>query len=404
MSGDRQNREHETQADRPEKLSAHVVLLTSYIPPHQLDNYLAYAQRFERFSVLLSTPMERHREWEVDWGDLDVHVQKNWTLRRRWRHPSGFDDAVDVHLPRDTVSMLRRLKPDLVVSSEFGLRSLLSAFYAMRHAGVHYVLWACVSEHSEQGRGRLRHWLRRWLVKRADGVIVNGASGRRYIQNLGCDQERIHEVPYSSPAATFDQCKLERSPEQSYRLLYVGQLIQRKGVEPFLHCLIQWARANPTRQVEMVVVGDGPLRAKLAALTTPSNLCLKFLGSRNHQQVAQQYATSGILVFPTLADEWGLVVNKALAAGLPVLGSEYGASVGELCREGETGWLFCPDDEQQVLAAIDRAMATLPDRLAAMRSQCRLAVSHITPQTCADRLRKILETVIAGRSAEERDG
>ena len=51
----------------------------------------------------------------------------------------------------------------------------------------------------------------------------------------------------------------------------------------------------------------------------------------------------GVLVFPTLADEWGLVVNEALAAGVPVLGSLYSQAVEELVRDGENGWTFRPD-------------------------------------------------------------
>jgi glycosyltransferase involved in cell wall biosynthesis len=178
-------------------------------------------------------------------------------------------------------------------------------------------------------------------------------------------------------------------------LLYVGQLNERKGIVPFAESLSAWAASRPERHVEFSIIGAGPLRERIAMIETPTNLKLELLGERSFQEIAAAYAASGILAFPTLADEWGMVVNEALAAGLPVLGSEYSQAAAELCDEGETGWLFRPDSPGDAQRALDRAFDTSVERLNEMRAAARARVAPITPERSAERMIEAIELVLA---------
>jgi len=382
--------------------SARIALLARYLPPHQTVVYQAYARQFQRLSILLSTAMERHRNWEADWGDLEIHLQKNFTFRQSWKHRIGFSDYVDVHIPWDTLSCLRKLKPDVVISCEFGFRSLAAVMYRNLYRRVPLVLWACVSDHTEKNRGLLRGGLRRYLVRQADAVIVNGAGGRRYVEGLGVAPERVFEIPYATTIEPHERALCDRSPEAAHRLVCVGQLIERKGVREFLEALVAWANRHPERPIEMRLVGDGPLRAELESLATPSNLALQFDGWKTHEQLREIYATSGILVFPTLADEWGLVANEGMSNGLPVLGSRYSQAVEELCVEGETGWTFAVDDPDELDKAIGNALNASADELNQMRGVCQQRALKLSPQLCADRLRRLVERLLGQRAEENR--
>ena len=384
-------------SSRPFPLPMHVTILASYVPPHQLGNYLAYAENFKRLTILVSTMMERHRYWEADLGTLEFQLQKTWTIPSLWKHKAGFTDSVDIHFPVNTIQLLRKLDPDVVVSSELGFRSMVAAIYSAFIARKPFILWACVSEHSEEGRGFLRNKLRRWLIRRADAIIVNGKSGRRYIHGMGANNQCVYEIPYSARSGFYDSCPLERDEASSKKLLIVGQLIERKGVDTFLRILSRWAIENSDRRIELSVVGDGPLRESLEALPRPMNLSIDFLGRKTHEELRSIYANSGILAFPTLADEWGLVVNEAMAAGLPVLGSLYSGAVEELCTDEKTGWTFLPNDEGSTLQAIDAALNCSQAELHAMRIRCRHRVSDITPQGCAKLLADAIWDVMKQR-------
>jgi glycosyltransferase involved in cell wall biosynthesis len=387
-----------TEPDRPssspEPFDAHVVLLHNYIPPHALAVYIELARRVRKLTVLLSTPMESNRNWKPDFGTLDVRVQRTVTLQRPWKHPTGFRDRLYVHIPWNTMGLLRELRPDVVISGEMGVRSLLSACYTMLSPRTPLVLHAAMSEHTEQGRGWMRYLLRRWLLRRATCIGVNGASGARYLRKLGFDPARIFHTPYTA-VPLFDRVPLTRSAEDAHRLLYVGQLIERKGLVPFVEGLARWATRHPDRLVEFDLAGSGPLEARLRSTSRPDNLQLRFLGERNYSELSECFANSGILAFPTLADEWGMVVNEALAAGLPVLGSRYSQGVEELCPEGQTGWNFRTDVPEELDGAIDRALTTSVEALNAMRAAGHARVEHLTPAYAADRFLDTIKAALA---------
>jgi glycosyltransferase involved in cell wall biosynthesis len=132
------------------------------------------------------------------------------------------------------------------------------------------------------------------------------------------------------------------------------------------------------------IVGNGPELNRLQSILLPANLKLTFEGVASFRELPSHYHRADIYVFPTLADEWGVVVNEALNAGLPILGSRYSQAVEELVEEGESGWLFTPSDTQDIYAAIDRALQTDSASLDSMRRHAITAIAELTPYAIAD--------------------
>jgi glycosyltransferase involved in cell wall biosynthesis len=360
-----------------------VALLTNLIPPYHKPVLDRLAQRYGSLRVLLSTPMEANRPWKLEWQGLDVVVQKTWTLAGRWRHPGGFSEPLAVHLPLDTVAQLRRHRPHVVISVEMGMRTLLAAVYRKFNRRSRLIVWAEVSEATEQGRGMLRRLTRLLLCRHADAFLAVGSSGVRYLRGLGADPSKIFPLLYTTGLERFSANPIERPPERAHRLLYAGQLIERKGLLPFLEMLSKWAAAHPRRRVEFVAVGDGPLRASLENFAAAANLELDFRGNLPYEELPRVYSEAGLFVLPTLADTWGVVVNEALAAGLPVLGSMRAQAVTELVEDGENGWTFEPGSTEEIYSAIDRAMNAPRERLDTMRAHARSTALALTPDDTA---------------------
>ena len=379
----------------------HVVILTNFVPPYRLPLYEALGDRLLRLVVLVSTPIEGNRSWRPDTGRLDVRIQRTLSVQRSWRHPGGFSEPVRVHVPWDTLAQLRRLQPDVIVSGELGFRSFFAALHCIRRGRPNrpkLVLWATLSERTEHGRGRLRRVLRGWLLRRADRVIVNGASGERYVRGLGVRRDRIDRIPYVALPAFGDAGKAPRAAAVLRHLLFAGQLTGRKGLVPFLEKLSEWSGAHPDREITLTVAGSGPAARALESFRSHGPLTVRLLGEHDPSELPALFAQADAFVFPTLADEWGVVVNEALAAGLPVLGSVHSQAVEELCEDGVTGWVFDPEDEESTRSAIQRALATEPDALEAMRAHARERVRSLTPEWAAGR---VLATIRATLSTIE---
>jgi glycosyltransferase involved in cell wall biosynthesis len=335
--------------------------------------------------------MEQNRKWNVDYEKLRVVKQCTLTLRQKWKHPTGFQESGYLHLPLDTLLHLWKDRPEVVISGELGLRSVQVALYCLI-AKCRLILWATVSEQTEKGRGRMREIIRRWLVDQADGVIVNGNSGARYIQKLGAAREKIVIIPYVSDREIASECEVRRNPHQPRTLIYLGQLTERKGILPFLKGLIRWKQKHPDQEIRFVLIGEGPLRPEIEQQASACPIEIDTLGFVEYDSIPAYLQQGDILVLPSLADEWGLVVNEAMAMCLPVLGSEYSQAVDELVVEGKSGWRFFPDSEVSLESAINRALGTPLDELQRMGENARKSAQHLTADFAAERMIAILES------------
>lgn len=391
----------DTRSTQP-AIDIRAVVLINQVPPYQLPVYEALSDRVAGLTVLVSTLVESNRTWKPDAGRLDLRVQRALSLRRRWRHPAGFSEDIYVHIPWDTLWHLRRLRPNVILSAELGARTLFSALYCLFVKRTVFIIGLGVSDRTEQKRGRLRHSLRRWLLPRADCVFVNGASGARFAERYGVRAERIHRVPYVA-IPQFASADTQPRPRGAVRnLLFVGQLTDRKGLLPCVRLLNRWAASHPTECITLRVIGSGPGREALERFKSDGALKIELLGDRDPLALPAFYAEADAFLFPTLADEWGLVVHEAMAGGVPVIGSIHSQAVEELCQEGKTGWLFDPESESSMSAAIERALAAQPDELAVMRAHARTVAAELTPEWAANRMVAAMRSALGEKGSARR--
>ncbi len=376
-----------------EPLDAHVVVLTNFMGPHHCRQMQACQQRVRRLTILLSTPMEPNRDWAPEWGDLDVRCQSSRMLTRKWRHTAGFTEDNYVHIPWDTGRQLRQLNPDVIFSYEMGLRTLFSSFYRATHRDCRLVMVCNVSEQTEQGRGKLRGWLRQWLRRRVDLVTSNGPGCDRYLRGQGYPVHKTMRFQYCHDAA-----KVWQGPrtfaDPPYRLFYCGSFSERKGIVPFCHALVDWCRNHPDRNIEFALAGRGPLQLVIETMKCPANLEIKMLGSLDADAIRQCYGNCDMTVFPTYADEWGLVTNESLGSGTPILASCLAQSTEVLCVDGENSWLFDPRQRTSLDAALQRALNTPAAVMAKMSVAARQATAGISPRSSADEFYRIIRTAL----------
>jgi glycosyltransferase involved in cell wall biosynthesis len=384
-----------------EVLDLHVVILINYLRVHHVLALREFSRKVRKLTILLSVPMEPDRDWEAQWEGLDVRVQRNFMWTANWRHSTGFSESNFIHFPIDTPWRLRELKPDLILSYEMGARTMLSMIYKTFKRKVPVVMIGNMSEHIESERGILRRMVRKLLSRGVNYFTYNGPSCKRYLRSLGVQEDRLFHFPYCINEATVfkDETKkgnLDQPPEIA-KLLYCGSISQRKGIVQFSDALAQWCENNTHQKVELMIAGSGDLKADVAERAS-HNLHVKFLGNCDVDQLREAYGVADICVFPTLADEWGLVPIEAMASGVPVLGSIFAQSVEACCVDSENSWIFDPTDHEDIMDAIDRALSTTESRIREMGIAAKKAVAHISPENSATHLHEAVEKIIASRN------
>jgi glycosyltransferase involved in cell wall biosynthesis len=379
---------------------ARVALLQLSIWPTRLSLLEHLASQLKNLKVFISKAREPDRLWQLNRGCLDVVVQKTITIPCRWRTSLGLSNKSYIHVPIDSYFHLCHFRPDVIISTELGFRTLMAVVYRVTHRDTRLIVRVFMSEKQQNGIRPIRKILRRNMLRFADAVIANGSSAKRYMIVLGYPRRNIFIIPTVSNLDPFlSIVSVPRVPGVR-RLIYVGRLVEGKGLLQFLARLAQYTLTKPTPHVIFEIYGYGPLEAAIVEL--PRSPCLEvvYRGSLAPEDLPKAYSSADIFVFPTLCDEWGLVVNEALASGLPVLGSRNSQAVEDLIKDGCTGWIFDPSDPAETDDAIERALDSTDDTLRSMARQARQSAMFLSPELAAHAIIKVVKWVLGQTGLE----
>lgn len=371
-----------------------IVILTNTILPDRCALFTALCPLLEDVMICLSDALCNREQMLVAEHATVVEQQ---ALRWNWsfKNPSGFQDKSEIRIPYGTLWELVRCRADVVISGELGFRTLFCVLYRILFPQTILILWATLSDRTESSRGMIRKILRRWILAKIDAAFVNGKSGERYLRGMGF-QKAIFTVPYTVNEKEFTVGE-QTNDEEVIHLFGACQLIERKGLHIFLPILAKWCEEHPARRIDLCVVGEGPELERLSSYAYPPNLDVRFVGRVRHEEMTMYYQQATLFIFPTLADEWGLVVAESLSCGVPVLGSIYSQAVEELVVDGYNGWTFTPTNEAETYDAINRALGARKDERHAMALNAHKSIEHIVPEVVAKSIADAVRTVQGGR-------
>jgi glycosyltransferase involved in cell wall biosynthesis len=169
-------------------------------------------------------------------------------------------------------------------------------------------------------------------------------------------------------------------PERFF--LFVGRLVAQKGAFDLLHAY-GTLPARLREEIGLVFVGDGVERAELqrrAADMKPG--CIQFAGFAQREQLAAYYALAEALVFPTHSDPWGLVVNEAMACGLPIIATSAAGCTADLVQDGWNGCVITTGNLEELSTAMTGIGADTELRLR-MGQRSRKDILAYSPEACA---------------------
>jgi len=338
-----------------------VALLTNILSPYRMPAFRALAQTPDwTLRIFVNAEREFDRHWEVDAQGLDVERLPGRSRVRKGR-------TLHFPSPLGLLRALRRFRPDAVISAELGARTLLAWLFCLLFR-VPLTIWAVPTRDLLAQGGLLRRLLGPFLLARARSVVVPGAEGRRAFQAWGVPEERLFLAPQCHDVETYAKA-LARLDADSARLeihaalgcrprvaLVVGRLLQWKGVKELLDA---WDRLPPPmrRDWTLLFVGEGPEANRVdVAIATHAAGEIVHVPRAEAQELVELYTVADLMVFPTLGEPWGIVVNEAMACGLPVLCSSRAGCAEELVLPGETGWLADPHDEAALRDALLEAL------------------------------------------------
>jgi len=242
-------------------------------------------------------------------------------------------------------------------------------------------------------RSRVSKMLARFVLRHIDGVLPIGTANDLYYAALGYPESRRFLAPYTVDNGFFSRA-LEsvsdargalRLDDHGAVVLYVGKLVSRKGIETLVD-----ACAQIRQPMQIVLAGDGPARSEIEARAADRGVQMTVLGFLNQTALSRSYSAADVLVLPSLEEPWGLVVNEAMASGLPVIASSRVGARLDLVHPGVTGEVFPAGDVDALRQALDRLLQSDSDRTEMGRNAARLIARWGIADTAAGVERAVL--------------
>jgi glycosyltransferase involved in cell wall biosynthesis len=342
-----------------------LVILTEIISPYRIPLFNALARRtdVDLHVIFLAETDPSLRQWRIYKDEIEFSYQ----VLPSWRKRVGRYNWL---LNRGVGSALSAADPDVILCGGY---SYIASWQALVWARIHSVplfLWSESNLQDVRSGQPLVEFLKKEFLTRCSGFVVPGKSAREYLIAQKIKDSLIFTAPnavdndlFAGAAAGSRQnaARLRKELNLPNRyFLFVGRFVPEKGVFDLLSAYARLDK-HVRSDVGLVFVGDGVSRGQMeeqARSISPG--AIRLAGFAQREQLAAYYGLAEALILPTYTDPWGLVVNEAMACGLPVIVSRVAGCAADLVRDNWNGWLISPGDVPSLAAVLDR-LGTQPD-------------------------------------------
>ena len=293
------------------------------------------------------------------------------------------------------ISRMRAYGPDVILLTGYYDPAQLILMAIAKLSGIKVIIQT-ESTPVDLVRSRPREWLKRRIISLANGFFCFGTPQARYLIQLGARPEQI----LVRNNAVVDNAKLRQVYEKVLpnrmskqrelglkpaNFVYVGRLAPEKNLTALLDAFHQ-ARQQTAESTNwgLLLLGDGDQKAALQTQIERLQLqeFVKILPNQPWYRVPETLALADVLVLPSLSEPWGLVVNEAMACGMPVVVSDRCGCAEDLVKTGQNGYVFDPLQPDELVKNLLNFMNGQAD-LKAMGQVSAGIIAGFAPETVA---------------------
>jgi glycosyltransferase involved in cell wall biosynthesis len=367
-------------------MSRRLTVITEIIAPYRIPvfNALARLDGINLHVIFLAENDPTQRQWLV-YKD-EIHFSCQVLPSSRWRVGNN-----NLLFNWGLVPALRKAAPDAILCGGYNYPAVWRALFWAQRNHVPFLLWTESNTRDFRSGRAWIEFLKTRFLRACDGYVVPGKSSLEYLREYETREEAIFTAPNAVDTQFFaqraEQVRSDAGARKGFNLparfvLFVGRLVAEKGVFDLLRAY----HALPARlreEIGLVFVGDGAARSSLSSAAAKINPgVVHFAGFVQREDLPVYYALADALVFPTHTDPWGLVVNEAMACGLPVICSRAAGCAEDLVRDYWNGRLVCPGDTEGLASAMHELGCDAPLR-SIMGARSREQIAAYSPEACA---------------------
>ena len=210
----------------------------------------------------------------------------------------------------------------------------------------------------------IKNIIKRYLVTHAAGYFASGNHAAEYFKYFGADENKIYYHPFTSlhadevlkePLSETEKTRYKKKlgVDKSKMVLTIGQFIHRKGFDVLLEA---WNK-ELDESCSLVIVGGGEEENQYRQYIADHNLeNVQLVGFKQKEEIFEYYKSADLFVLPTREDIWGLVINEAMACGLPVISTNMCLGAVELIENGINGYIVPVNNSNELTEAMKKLL------------------------------------------------
>lgn len=304
---------------------------------------------------------------------------------------------------------LEALKPDILAIPGWGFPVSQAALKWSRRHKIPAILMS-ESKWDDERRQCWKEWIKSWLyVRHHRSALVGGQLHRDYLIKLGFPPERIflgynavdnQHFQFGAALARENQLAARKRqpkiPVKPY-FLVVTRLIKRKNVCRLIEAFGAYRQQiGEEKAWDMVVCGSGEEEPSIRTLIQEKKLndCVHLPGFISYQGITDWYGLAHAFVHPAIQEPWGLVINEACAAGLPIVCSQTVGACHELVHQGDNGLFFDPKSTEKMTDALLAMHQQTSESRMKMGQLSQMIVANYSPQSFAKGLFEAIDIAL----------
>jgi glycosyltransferase involved in cell wall biosynthesis len=378
-------------------MTRRLVLVTEIISPYRIPlfNALSRQPAIDLHVIFLSETDPSLRQWQI----YKDEIRFSYQVLPSWRKRIGKYNLLINH---GVTKALSEAVPDALICGGYSYLASWQCLLWARSHQVPFLLWS-ESNQQDSRRGTLIvEWLKREFLSRCTAFLVPGQSARDYLRAQKVKDEWIFTAPNAVDNDLFaqssdrarglaEQLRRELALPDHY-FLFVGRLVPEKGVFDLLAAYAK-LESRLRENVGLVFAGDGLCRhdlEKQAATISPGKM--RFAGFVQRDDLPKYYGLAETLILPTHSDPWGLVVNEAMACGLPIIVTSVAGCASDLVKPERNGFVVAPADVSSLTAAMT-VLAGSSDLCKNMGSNSKQYIARFTAESWATSIKSAVNVV-----------
>jgi glycosyltransferase involved in cell wall biosynthesis len=332
------------------------VLLISNVPqPYRIPLFNELNRKFKEkdieFKIVFAAKGYKRRRFNLDFTEMEFDYEilnspkiNFGNIERTFFTYAGIN------------RLISRYKPDKIIVLGFSIATIKIWLRSFFHK-IEYIIWSGAIDFPGRLDSFLRKFERKLLISRASAYVAYGSKAKEYLVKMGAPAEKIFIAINTIDTKFFNDetskiKSLLRKTEQTH-FIYIGYLVPRKNVNKLIEVIELVAQSR--NDFVLDILGDGSERDDLEKMTARKRLSevIKFHGFIQKANLPEFLASSACFLFQTDFDVWGLVVNEAMASGVPVLSSINAGATYDLIINGKTGFIVDYNNKKEVVQKIN---------------------------------------------------